>query len=233
MVGRGQDSSRSSTTHDSTPVCELLSGWELDLTTTQLLRQHFHGPIYCDLQHAGHGGAAERLRTPRPLPDVAAWCGLLRRASAERGRGEMSAHRSDGPLGHSARRWRFVPRRHTRQKRRGTSCARLRSLDDLPPRGGLATSPRGGTDGTAQRGPRSSRARPRGSPAAIRPGVATCGGQRIFRGCSPVTGSSTPSVPLTGRARVTWSIAARRASPTTCVESSVSRDDRHQPSAFA
>ena len=26
-----------------------LSGWELDLETAQLIRQHFRGPIYCDL----------------------------------------------------------------------------------------------------------------------------------------------------------------------------------------
>ena len=31
-----------------------LSGWELDLQTTQLLRQYFRGPIYCD------GGAGKR-----------------------------------------------------------------------------------------------------------------------------------------------------------------------------
>src|SRR5512132_18424 len=26
-----------------------LSGWELDLDTTKLIRQHFRGPIYCDI----------------------------------------------------------------------------------------------------------------------------------------------------------------------------------------
>ena len=26
-----------------------ISGWELDLETAQLIRQHFRGPIYCDL----------------------------------------------------------------------------------------------------------------------------------------------------------------------------------------
>ncbi|MDA1082002.1 MAG: PfkB family carbohydrate kinase [Gemmatimonadetes bacterium] len=52
----------------------LMSGWELDLPTMQLLRQHFRGPIYCDLHSLvldiGEGG----LRTPRPLADAAEWC---------------------------------------------------------------------------------------------------------------------------------------------------------------
>jgi len=51
-----------------------LSGWELDLETAQLIRAHFHGPIYCDLHMLVMAVQADGLRTPRPLPDVAAWC---------------------------------------------------------------------------------------------------------------------------------------------------------------
>ncbi|MBL0889205.1 MAG: hypothetical protein IBJ19_01210 [Gemmatimonadaceae bacterium] len=51
-----------------------LSGWELDLETTQLIRAHFQGPIYCDLHMLVMAVQADGLRTPRPLPDVAAWC---------------------------------------------------------------------------------------------------------------------------------------------------------------
>ncbi|HEY2850116.1 MAG TPA: hypothetical protein VGI97_09585, partial [Gemmatimonadaceae bacterium] len=52
----------------------LISGFELDLPTAQLLRQHFAGPIYCDLHSIVLAVQPDGLRTPRPLPDIAAWC---------------------------------------------------------------------------------------------------------------------------------------------------------------
>ena len=52
----------------------LISGWELDLETMRLVRQHFRGPIYCDLHSLVLAVRADGLRTPRPVPDVAAWC---------------------------------------------------------------------------------------------------------------------------------------------------------------
>lgn len=52
----------------------LISGFELDLETAMLLREHFAGPIYCDLHSLVLAVRADGLRTPRPLPDVAAWC---------------------------------------------------------------------------------------------------------------------------------------------------------------
>jgi hypothetical protein len=52
----------------------LISGFELDLETAQLLRQHFRGPIYCDLHSLLLAVQPGGLRTPAPLPDVAAWC---------------------------------------------------------------------------------------------------------------------------------------------------------------
>ncbi len=52
----------------------LLSGWELDLETAQLLRQHFRGPIYCDLHMLVMAVQANGLRTPQPLPNVREWC---------------------------------------------------------------------------------------------------------------------------------------------------------------
>ena len=52
----------------------LISGFELDLHTAQLLRQHFGGPIYCDLHSLLLALQPNGLRTPRPLPDVRAWC---------------------------------------------------------------------------------------------------------------------------------------------------------------
>ncbi len=52
----------------------LISGFELDLETSQLLRQHYAGPIYCDLHSLVLALQPDGLRVPRPLPDVAAWC---------------------------------------------------------------------------------------------------------------------------------------------------------------
>lgn len=52
----------------------LLSGWELDLPTAQLLRAQFRGPIYCDLHMLVMAVQADGLRVARPLPDVAQWC---------------------------------------------------------------------------------------------------------------------------------------------------------------
>lgn len=52
----------------------LISGFELDLPTAQLLRQRFRGPIYCDLHSLVLAVQASGLRTPRPLADVGAWC---------------------------------------------------------------------------------------------------------------------------------------------------------------
>jgi len=55
----------------------LLSGWELDLETAQLIRAHFTGPIYCDLHMLIMAVQADGLRVPRPLPNVAEWCGCF------------------------------------------------------------------------------------------------------------------------------------------------------------
>jgi sugar/nucleoside kinase (ribokinase family) len=51
----------------------LIAGNELDLETAQLVRQHFTGPIYCDLHSLLLAINPDGLRTPRPLPNVAAW----------------------------------------------------------------------------------------------------------------------------------------------------------------
>jgi hypothetical protein len=52
----------------------LISGMELDLETAQMLRQHFRGPIYCDLHSLLLGIQPDGLRVPRRLTNVAAWC---------------------------------------------------------------------------------------------------------------------------------------------------------------
>jgi hypothetical protein len=55
----------------------LISGWELDLETAQLIRQQFRGPIYCDLHMLVMAVQPSGLRTPRPLPGVREWCGCF------------------------------------------------------------------------------------------------------------------------------------------------------------
>jgi sugar/nucleoside kinase (ribokinase family) len=52
----------------------LISGFELDLETAVLLRQHYKGVMYCDLHSLVLAVQPGGLRTPRPLPDVGAWC---------------------------------------------------------------------------------------------------------------------------------------------------------------
>lgn len=51
-----------------------ISGFEMDLETAQLLRQHFKGPIYCDIHSLTMDLAPNGLRTLRPIPELAAWC---------------------------------------------------------------------------------------------------------------------------------------------------------------
>ena len=51
----------------------LISGFELDLETAQLIRQHFSGPIYCDLHSLLLAMNSDGLRTPQPIPNVAGW----------------------------------------------------------------------------------------------------------------------------------------------------------------
>ncbi len=55
----------------------LISGFELDLATLQLVRQHFRGPIYLDLHSLVLALEPSGLRTLRPLPDVASWCACV------------------------------------------------------------------------------------------------------------------------------------------------------------
>jgi len=51
----------------------LISGFELDLETAQLIRQIFRGPIFCDLHSLLLAIQPSGLRTLRPLPNAAAW----------------------------------------------------------------------------------------------------------------------------------------------------------------
>jgi hypothetical protein len=52
----------------------LISGFELDLETAQLIRQHFSGPIYCDIHSLLLAVQPNGTRTLRPLQNPGAWC---------------------------------------------------------------------------------------------------------------------------------------------------------------
>jgi len=52
----------------------MISGFELELETAQLIRHHYRGPIYCDLHSLMLSVQPTGFRAPRPLENVAAWC---------------------------------------------------------------------------------------------------------------------------------------------------------------
>ncbi len=51
----------------------LISGFEVDLETAQLIRAHFDGPIYCDVHSLLLARQPDGLRTLQPLENPAAW----------------------------------------------------------------------------------------------------------------------------------------------------------------
>jgi len=51
----------------------LISGFELDLETAQLIRAHFKGPIYCDMHSLLLARQPDGIRTLQPLPNASAW----------------------------------------------------------------------------------------------------------------------------------------------------------------
>ena len=51
----------------------LISGFELDLETAQLIRAHFAGPIYCDMHSVVLARQPDGVRTLQPLPNPEAW----------------------------------------------------------------------------------------------------------------------------------------------------------------
>ena len=125
-----------------------LSGWELDLETAQLLRQYFRGPIHCDLHMKVMAVQPNGLRTPEPLPNVAAWCGCFDFLQMNE---EELATIAPDPMSLAAT-----------AIAAGVSCLLVtlgkrgavyvaapgfETIADLPPRQGLSTGPRGGTGG--------------------------------------------------------------------------------------
>ncbi len=51
----------------------LISGWEINLETAQLIRQQFNGAVYCDLHSLLLGVDAEGYRVPHLVPNISSW----------------------------------------------------------------------------------------------------------------------------------------------------------------
>lgn len=125
-----------------------LSGWELDLETAQMLRVHFDGPIHCDLHMKVMAVQPDGLRTPQPLPNVAAWCGCF--DFLQMNEDELATIAPD-PLSLAATAIAAgVSCLLVTLGKRGAIYVASPGFDticDLPPRHGLATGPRGATGG--------------------------------------------------------------------------------------
>jgi hypothetical protein len=123
-----------------------LSGWELDLEVAQLVRQHFHGPIHCDLHMLAMAVQPDGLRTPRPIPNVAEWCGCF--DFLQMNEEELATAAPDAmSLAATAMAAGVSCLLVTLGKRGAVYFAApgFERVYDLPPRGGLSTAPRGGT----------------------------------------------------------------------------------------
>ncbi|MEP6729809.1 MAG: PfkB family carbohydrate kinase [bacterium] len=125
-----------------------LSGWELDLETSQLLRRHFAGPIHCDLHMKVMAVQPDGLRTPQPIPNVAEWCGCF--DFLQMNEEEMATIAPDSMSLAATALAAGVSCLLVTLGKRGAIYVAAPGFDticDLPPRGGLATGSRGGTGG--------------------------------------------------------------------------------------
>jgi hypothetical protein len=130
-------------------LINFLSGWELDLETAQLIRQHLDCPIHCDLHMMATTVQPDGLRTPRAIPNIAEWCRCF--DFLQMNEEELSMVAPD-PMSLAATAIAagvsglFV----TLGKRGAVYVAApgFDTISDLPPRTGLSTAPRGGTGAT-------------------------------------------------------------------------------------
>ena len=127
-------------------LINFLSGWELDLETTKLIRQHFPGPIHCDLHMMAWAVQPDGMRTLRPIPDVAEWCRCF--DFLQMNEDELAMVAPD-PMSLAATAIAAgVSCLFVTLGKRGSIYVAAPGFDeitDLPPRTGLATAPRGGT----------------------------------------------------------------------------------------
>jgi hypothetical protein len=127
-------------------LINFLSGWELDLETTQLIRQNFHGPIHCDLHMMAWAVEHDGQRTLRPIPNIAEWCRCF--DFLQMNEDELAMVAPD-PLNLAATAIAAgVSSLFITLGKRGAIYVAAPGFDticDLPPRTGLSTAPRGGT----------------------------------------------------------------------------------------
>ena len=125
-----------------------LSGWELDLGTSQLLRAHFPGPIHCDLHMKVMAVQPDGRRTPAPIPFVAEWCACF--DFLQMNEEEMATIAPDSMSLSATAIAAGVSCLLVTLGKRGSIYVAAPGFDticDLPARQGLSTSPRGGTGG--------------------------------------------------------------------------------------
>ena len=72
----------------------LITGLEIDLETAQLLRQHFRGPIYCDLHSLLLAVQLDSVRALAPLSNPQAWCRCFDFLQVNEEEMQMMAHDS-------------------------------------------------------------------------------------------------------------------------------------------
>jgi hypothetical protein len=123
-----------------------LSGWELDLETAQLVRQSYDFPIHCDLHMLAMAVQPDGLRTPRPIPNLAAWCGCF--DFLQMNEEEQATVAPDAMSLAATALAAGVSCLLVTLGKRGAVYVAAPGFDticDLPSRGGLSTSPRGGT----------------------------------------------------------------------------------------
>ncbi len=123
-----------------------LSGWELDLETSQLLRRHFKGPIHCDLHMKVMAVLPNGVRAPQAIPNVAEWCGCF--DFLQMNEEEMATIAPDSMSLAATALAAGVSVLLVTLGKRGAIYVASPGFDticDLPPREGLSTSPRGGT----------------------------------------------------------------------------------------
>jgi hypothetical protein len=127
-------------------LINFLSGWELDLETTKLIRQHFTGPIHCDLHMMAWAVQPDGLRTLRPIPNIAEWCRCFDFLQMNEDELAMVAPHSMS-LAATAIAAGVSSLFITLGKRGAIYVAApgFETICDLPPRTGLSTAPRGGT----------------------------------------------------------------------------------------
>jgi hypothetical protein len=127
-------------------LINFLSGWELDLETTKLIRQNFQGPIHCDLHMMAWAVQPDGLRTLRPIPDIAEWCRCF--DFLQMNEDELAMVAPD-PMSLAATAIAAgVSCLFVTLAKRGSiyvAAPGFDSICDLPPRTGLSTAPRGGT----------------------------------------------------------------------------------------